>query len=133
VYAGYRDEAADPGVDSVVFVLVKPHLVGLGSGFFGGVRRGIGSFRGQCPVEAFDLAVGLLPIRWRVPVLDDVKGFVEGIRAIAGAEVGHDGLEVDTGLGEERMHSAWRSWAEPRPWALHPPPAGLRLSYLMKP
>ena len=55
--------AADPGVGSVVIVVMQPGLVGRGSLCFAGVGLGVGPFGGEGAVEAFDLSVGLWPIR----------------------------------------------------------------------
>ena len=63
------DGASDPGVGSVVVVMMDPVLIGRGSSLVAGVGPRIGPFLREGAVEAFDLPIRLWPIRPRVPVL----------------------------------------------------------------
>src|SRR5215204_5743393 len=60
--------AADGGVVAVMVVGVEPVVEGGGAGRVVGPGRHVGPFVGQAAVEAFNLAVGLGPIRRDRPV-----------------------------------------------------------------
>jgi hypothetical protein len=66
--------ALERGVVAVVIVGVEPGGEGLASFLLGAVGAGVGPFFQQGAVEAFDLAVGLGPVRPGALVSDAGRG-----------------------------------------------------------
>ena len=97
--------AVQGGVGSVVIVVVEPGLVGGFALGLAGVGVSVGPLEGQSTVEALDLAACLGPVGAGVAVLDAGCGqdLVEGPCAVAGPVVGHDGLDGDAQVLEERV------------------------------
>lgn len=60
--------ACDPGVGSVMIVVVEPGLVGISAFALAGVGPGVSPFRCQGLVESFDLAIGLGSV-WLGPLV----------------------------------------------------------------